>query len=192
MDEKGGILVSGQVRQLLPPGLRAVFAELDRHAARIPADVLARALSGLDDYDELRAFTVFDVCQYRRNELTSGPAYQALLICWRPGQRSPIHDHRGSSCAYRVLQGKAAESLFARTATGLVYPTRTRTHRPGCVASAGDDDIHQVSNLEEHVDLVTLHIYSPPLLLMQTYSLTERRPGWFAPPTLEFQAGAGI
>lgn len=41
-------------------------------------------------------------------------------------------------------------------------------------------------------DLVTLHIYSPPLLVMGTYSLTDDRVGEFVPPVHEFTHGAGI
>jgi DMSO/TMAO reductase YedYZ molybdopterin-dependent catalytic subunit len=41
-----------------------------------------------------------------------------------------------------------------------------------------DGDLHQVSNLQAgSADLVTLHVYSPPLLRMTTYSLTDRTRG---------------
>ena len=44
----------------------------------------------------------------------------------------------------------------------------------GHVCGSQDGDIHQVSNLAPNDSaLVTLHIYSPPLLRMGTYSLTN-------------------
>ena len=43
----------------------------------------------------------------------------------------------------------------------------------GHAIDAGQD-IHQISNLQPgNADLVTLHLYSPPLLVMGQYSLTD-------------------
>ncbi len=179
--------------RVFPPRLRALFAELDGHSGRIPVGVLEPALRELRVRpEELAAFSFFDGYRYRRNELRSTPAYEALLICWRAGQRSPIHDHQSSGCAYRVLRGTATETVFARSATGLVYPTHTRDQPIGFVGTNQDDDIHQVSNLQERDDLITLHIYSPPLLVISTYSLTDPRMGPFVAPPVELEAGAGI
>src|SRR5687768_16234521 len=49
---------------------------------------------------------------YQRVPVSSGPWYQAWVMCWGNGQRSPIHDHRGSACAVRVLRGTLTETLF--------------------------------------------------------------------------------
>lgn len=54
-------------------------------------------------------------------------------------------------------------------------------------------DIHQVSNLQPNdAELVTLHVYSPPLFVMGTYSLTDPMRGEFRDPIFEFVAGTGI
>ena len=51
---------------------------------------------------------------------------------------------------------------------------RSATHRAGGICATEDADIHQVSNLaDDGGDLVTLHVYSPPLLNMGTYSLYD-------------------
>ena len=48
----------------------------------------------------------------------------------------------------------------------------------GAVVGSVDKDMHQVSNLQAgDADLVTLHVYSPPLLVMGTYSLHDRERG---------------
>lgn len=184
---------SGTKEQGLPPRLWSLFAELDCLSGPLPIGVLEPALRELRvRAPELGAFRLFDGHGYRRNELRRTPCYQALLICWRAGQRSLIHDHQGSGCAYRVLQGSASETVFARSAAGLVYPTHTREQTRGFVCASEGDDIHQVSNLQESEDLVTLHLYSPPLLAMNTYSLTgSTTQALLAPPAL-LHTGAGI
>ena len=51
----------------------------------------------------------FNDVSYARNLLAKSPWYQLLVICWRHGQSSPIHDHFGSSCGVRVF---VAVSLY--------------------------------------------------------------------------------
>ena len=158
----------------LPFALRDMLAELDAYREPIPLAVLCVTLQRLAvAIGELVPFACFDEHCYRRTRLHLGPAYEALLLCWRAGQRSPIHDHVGSRCAFRVMEGVDAESVFERSDAGLIYPTITTEHQQGSICAAEDDDIHQVSNLQPGEDLVTLHVYSPPLHIMNTYSLTD-------------------
>ncbi len=148
---------------------------LDAWTGRIPLGELRVALADLAvSLEDVRPYLVFGEVTYRRNLVHAGPAYQALVLCWRNGQRSPIHDHAGSSCGVRVLAGEALETVFSRTRAGMVYAVRSATHRAGGVCATEDADIHQVSNLaDDGGDLVTLHVYSPPLLNMGTYSLFD-------------------
>ena len=92
----------------------------------------------------------------------------------------------------RVLRGVATETLFEFTPQGHVKATFSRDHLPGSVCGSEDDDLHQISNLQDgDADLVTLHIYTPPLLQMGTYSITDLKRGT-EPMYLEFCDGAGI
>jgi len=114
------------------------------------------------------------------------------VLCWKNGQRSPIHDHAESTCAFRVLRGTATETAFQFAPNGHVWATGSRQHRPGSVVSSQDSDMHQVSNLQDgNADLITLHVYTPPLLWMGTYSLTDLTRGQ-EPMFIEFCDAAGI
>lgn len=155
--------------------LPELLRRLDQRPGRIPLGELEDALLHLlVSLDDVRPYLKFGDETYRRNLVHAGRAYQALVLCWRNGQRSPIHDHAGSSCGVCVLSGEAIETVFRRTRAGMVYPVRSHTHAPGSVCATQDSDIHQVSNLaDDGGDLVTLHVYSPPLLNMGTYSLFD-------------------
>src|SRR5512140_2858475 len=167
------------------------FAELlrrlDSWTGRIPLGELEAALKDLSiSVDDVRPHLIFGAETYRRNLVHAGSAYQALVLCWRNGQRSPIHDHAGSSCGVRVLAGEAVETVFERTRAGMVFAVRSHAHAPGGVCATEDSDIHQVSNLaDDGGDLVTLHVYSPPLLAMGTYSLFEPHVRPFREPVHE-------
>ena len=55
-----------------------------------------------------------------------------------------------------------------------------------------DEDLHQISNLQaDAAELVTLHVYSPPLIMMGTYSLTDHLRGE-EPMFLDFAEAEGI
>jgi cysteine dioxygenase len=177
-----------------PYAVQDFLAELDRYDRRVPLDELTRRLEQLDiDFDDVRCHANFGSDHYQRNLLHNGKAYSALVLCWRAGQRSPIHDHRGSSCGVKVIKGVATETFFDRTPHGHVYATGSRALNQGAVCGSQDDDLHQMSNLQAPgQDLITLHIYSPPLIVMGLYSLTETRVREFNDPVATLCDGAGI
>lgn len=158
--------------------LNELFDDLDRYPSPVSAEelreVMERLEVGLGDVNDALCF---GEKKYRRTLLHQGRAYEALLMCWKNGQRSPIHDHRASVCGVRVIAGSATETKFEISASGYLRPAETATLSQGETMAAEDADIHQVSNLQEDgSDLVTLHIYSPPLKSMGSYR-TESRHG---------------
>src|SRR5262249_57894797 len=103
-----------------------------------------------------------------------------------------IHDHAGSSCGVRVLRGVMTETRFEFAPNGHVKAVASRDLAAGGVCGSEDHDLHQVSNLQAgNADLVTLHVYSPPLLQMGTYSLTDTTRG-VELMLQEFSDAAGI
>ncbi|REK18356.1 MAG: hypothetical protein DWQ37_04370 [Planctomycetota bacterium] len=175
--------------------IAALLEPLDAFDEIIPAERMRRWADECTlCLDDVRDFCRFSPTRYVRNLVRSGPAYHALVLCWRNGQRSPIHDHAGSHCAVRVLAGVATETRFEIAPNGMVYATGSSTLAPGLTTYSEDSDIHQISNLQaDQADLVTLHLYSPPLLRMQSFSLQETEAHtFFDPVNDEFVAGAGI
>ena len=170
------------------------FAELDQYRDRIPLNVLTNGLKRLHvDLAAVGPFVQFSPERYRRNLMHAGPAYHALVLCWRNGQRSPIHDHRDSACAVRVISGEATETVFEMTEEGRVFEVRTRKLPEGFMCATQDLDIHQLGNSQpEGRNLITLHLYSPPLLTMGQYSLLDSVMREFNDEVHAFAEGAGI
>jgi cysteine dioxygenase len=173
--------------------LNPLFAYLDRLQGRAALPELTAVMAQLEvDCDDVASSIRFSDRGYARNLMRAGRWYNALVLCWKNGQRSPIHDHKGSSCGVRVLRGTLTETLFEMTPNGHVKATFSRDLLPGSVIGSEDTDIHQISNLQlGDADLVTLHVYSPPLLWMGTYSLTDQTRGQEA-MFVEFRDAAGI
>lgn len=177
----------------MSPSLRVLLDYLDGLTGRAPLPdliaALAKAPVGCADVADLIRFSPRT---YQRVPLRGTDWYQVWVMCWRDGQRSPIHDHKGSSCGVRVLRGTLTETLFEFAPNGHVKAACSRDFQPGDVLGGEDGDVHQVSNLQAgQADLVTLHVYSPPLVFMGTYDLSSANRG-LEPLALEFSDAAGI
>lgn len=180
--------------QQLPKALQSLAKYLDRLTARADLDDLRAAMIKQDiTLKDLAPFVRFSDDRYQRNLICHGDHYHMLCLCWKSGQRSPIHNHAGSVCGLKVLTGTATETVFEQTSAGYIKPTTSHDLHANQTIVSHDRDIHQISNLQDtRTDLVTLHIYSPPLLQMDTYSLTDNHVGQFRPMVVTCTDGDGI
>jgi cysteine dioxygenase len=140
------------------------------------------------DYEPYRLFTEK---KYARNLLARSEFAEMLMLCWRSGQRTPIHDHGGSIGVVMVVEGALTETMYEVKPEGQVRPYNTHRWNPGGITGAEVEDVHQLLNLQPPGrDLVTLHCYSPPLTVLNTFSpVSGRRRKWREG---FFTGGAGI
>jgi cysteine dioxygenase len=156
----------GPAGPTVPQKLRPLVAYLEGLDGPADLEALRRILEQLElSRADLEEACQFDEGSFRRNPLLVTKECQLLLLCWRPGQRSSIHDHGGSACAFKVVEGTATEVRFRRVeGTDLVRRDTLSRLGSGTVCCAADADIHQVANHGgPGEDLITLHLYSPPL-----------------------------
>jgi cysteine dioxygenase len=173
--------------------LQAMFRYLDTLTDRPNlAEVLEELARFEIDAQDVSEHVHFADNTYKRNLVRSTPNYHAWVMCWKNGQRSPIHNHAGSACVVRVLRGTLTETLFEMAPNGHVKASFSRDFAEGSLLGSEDADMHQVSNLQAgDADLVTLHVYAPPLTRMTTYSLYDVSRG-YDEWALEFSDAAGI
>lgn len=160
-------------------------------------DVLRRVQLNLSD---LQRYAFIDLDRkYTRNLIsTDHQSYTLLLLCWSPGQASPIHDHPCDGCWMRVLHGQVRELRYNEVtmaeqegapeydteATGSLChgePIQVQEDLPplqctndeiyvkGQVAFINDSiGYHQISNPSSELTL-TLHLYCPPFEECRTW-----------------------
>lgn len=98
---------------------------------------------------------------------------ELLIMTWQTDQESIIHDHFTSACGIRVLAGAMTEMKYDQvSATGVKKSSQIRWPRGSISTSEADLDIHRVTN-KERADLITLHLYSPPLDLTKIRRFSE-------------------
>lgn len=141
--------------------------------------------------EDLRPYLGFKPGTYARHRVLRNEFAELLVLCWRPGQRTPIHDHNGSYGAVRVCEGVMWETMFALDEARELFYQSAREWRAGDVTGADVPDIHQLGNPEvSGHNLVTLHLYAPPLGVLNTYKVGSSEVGHYTPD--EFMDGAGI
>ncbi len=155
-------------------------------------DTLKNLLDQLElSAEDVPEYLKFDDARYARNLLRRSDHYEALLLCFEAGQRTPIHDHCGSACGVRIVEGAALETIFERTEDGWLFATGTDQLPITGVVGSEDMDIHQLSNLQsDGKRLVTLHIYSRPLGEVGNYSIEDNSITRVTAPAWESVAGS--
>lgn len=110
---------------------------------------------------------------YARNLLCRTPRFDMLVLCWKPGQVTTIHDHAGSLNVTRVYGGELTARIFEqydRPAPGRALVRRKVEERLGKndLSLVDHGEIHQLANTSEQ-DLVTVHVYARPLKDITVY-----------------------
>jgi cysteine dioxygenase len=178
---------------VIPSELHDLIDYLESLDRRADTQLLEKLLAETKaDLSCLSPFMIFGESSYRRNLIKQGKWFELLCICWRSGQRSPIHDHAQSTCGLKIMTGVATETLFETTDCGQIKAISSTDYGSGFVCSTQDDNIHQISNLQSSgTDLVTLHIYSPAIKCMDTYSLLDSTRSIYVPQNANYVCELG-
>jgi cysteine dioxygenase len=140
--------------------LDAALREPEPAGGKNVAGLLARYAQAHDDW---RDYVHFREECYARNLVSASELFELLVICWQPGQVSPIHDHQGQRCWMGVLEGGMRETQFHTAGLGPLRVGRTSVLQPGQVAFIRDEiALHEIAPAGEAAG-VTLHLYSRPI-----------------------------
>jgi cysteine dioxygenase len=107
--------------------------------------------------------------KYTRNCIVENDAFELILICWEPGQSTPIHDHGGEKCWVYVMEGAIKEILYDKVAEGEPMIKRSTLSKAGDVSFISD--VMGCHSLENPTDsrACTLHLYAKPIRNCNVY-----------------------
>ena len=136
--------------------------------------------------EELQPYLGFKEGNYWRHRVYRNEFVEMLVLCWRPGQRTPIHDHNGSHGGVKIHRGMLWETTFNFDAvSGLKYGS-AREYAPGTITGSDVPDIHQLGNPDvSGQNLITIHIYAPPLGVLHTYKPGSAKIDLYLPEDLD-------
>jgi cysteine dioxygenase len=121
-------------------------------------------------------YALFDQSKYTRNLVDAGNGhYNLIVLCWGPGQSSPIHDHANSHCIFKILDGELTETKYGFPGSGdaakqMEIVGESTFRRDEVNYTSNKIGLHKVSN-NSNAPAVSLHLYSPPILECKTFCL---------------------
>jgi predicted metal-dependent enzyme (double-stranded beta helix superfamily) len=105
-------------------------------------------------------------CPYTRNVIaTDQENYNLLMLCWKTGGASKIHNHPCDGCFIRPLIGAITESIYEiDEETNSITPTDVRYYCENQVSYMSDSLglLHKVGNASNEIEAITLHLYCRP------------------------------
>ena len=102
---------------------------------------------------------------YHREIIFRNELFDILIISWKQGQQTKIHDHPDHGCLMRVLQGKLCENIYLNK-NGLTLIGSNIIDTDNIGHREGSSIIHNIKSLN---DTVSLHIYSPGYYVPKLY-----------------------
>ena len=149
---------------------RALRAEFEHEAkGKAVARLLTDYSQNASDWGE---YSLFNQEQYTRNLLHRCADFELLLLCWQPGQESPIHDHSDQDCWMAVLDGELEEVHYTgwqSGATGPLVEGKRSSVPSGRVAYIQDGiALHRIRPLGDE-NGVSLHLYANPIDTCQSF-----------------------
>ncbi len=110
------------------------------------------------DSDDYKEFIKYSPIHYNKIFLYSCYKFDLVLICWKRGQTTQIHDHPDYCCILKLLEGTLIEEDFKNNVDTLkIYDTKIL--KSGSISSKKQNEIvHRIIPLEGSV---SLHLYIP-------------------------------
>ncbi len=112
----------------------------------------------------------FDQANYCKTSLWKSDLCELFLVGWLPGQQTVIHDHNGSVGVVLAIKGGGVEIRYERIGVSSVRESERRDVHPGWSITVDSDTIHRLACPDQNGKrMVTLHLYAPPLGIINTY-----------------------
>jgi len=95
--------------------------------------------------------------------------FTVLILCWDKGQMSPIHDHAGSSCWVKVLQGRVREVRYEDSNHPLRVKSDVTLGAQEVCYINDSRGLHAMGNPDPDQVAVSMHVYAPPYILCSLF-----------------------
>lgn len=121
----------------------------------------------VDAWDD---FAFFSETKYTRNCVSRTDNYELILLCWEPGQITPVHCHNDQECWVHVLQGSFEEQRYV-PGDGEQLKADQELHLMSERTSYMNDGMgyHSLANTSSG-RAMTLHLYAGPITRCRIYN----------------------
>ncbi len=132
----------------LSEGERTTYSEIV-HSLQIPVSTFEEYCSWSSE-------------SYTRNCIVDTEEFELILLCWEPGQITPIHDHGGEECWVRVIEGDLRETIYQEEEDKLKEITSSVAKTNDVTYMIDFMGYHSLENLSSERSM-SLHLYAKPI-----------------------------
>jgi SAM-dependent methyltransferase/predicted metal-dependent enzyme (double-stranded beta helix superfamily) len=144
-----------------PVSIQTMIEELQKKNNYKPAELVRILRSAEIEVEDLKAWTNFDHPEedsYGRKLVFKAPHFEIMVMSWKPGDFSAIHDHGYTQWGAVKIFGPAEHATF-RVEDGRISTLARWNVSPGDVIGVGHSLIHQMGNPTQDEYFISLHVY---------------------------------
>ena len=119
---------------------------------------------------DIEDYIQFSEEKYTRHLIYKDDNFELLLMCWKSGQKAPIHGHEGEKCFMRVEKGALQFTNYNLVSTDPLNLTKIESLKGEVGFLDGPADVHSVENIYNE-DSITFHIYAKPYSACDVYDI---------------------
>lgn len=131
----------------------------------------AKIISSIDiPKKEFMPYAFWKPSGYARNCIKRTKDYELLLLCWNPGDKTPLHGHDGQDCWVYLVDGEMTEIRYrADEEDNLtkIHQEELKGHR--LTYMRDEMGYHLIKNHSQE-RAMTLHIYALPIEECEVYN----------------------
>ncbi|MBV6427764.1 MAG: Trans-aconitate 2-methyltransferase [Haliscomenobacter sp.] len=149
---------------LLPPSLQSIANHLHQNRLLTPGQMRKLLLDAAVRPEELLPWADFDhpdADSYGRKMAYKGPNFEIMVMSWKPGDFSSIHDHGHTQWGAVQVFGPAEHATF-RVDSGRISTLARWQMEPYEAVGVHHDLVHQMGNPTADQPFLSLHIYGEP------------------------------
>ena len=132
-----------------------LFFQYEKNLNNQSLDTLLRYAQEYNGND-WKEYISFSDIGYQRRRIIAGNQVEILILSWKKGQCSKIHDHPENGCILKVLSGKIKEKRYSKR----MELEKEHVYQTDQISYI--DNLKHYHSIEPLEDTVSLHIYSPP------------------------------
>jgi cysteine dioxygenase len=138
---------------------------------------------------DFKKYTFYKPDGYSRNCIERTSDYELLLLCWNPGDETPIHGHDEQRCWVYQVDGVIRELRYRENDDDEMEKCNRLELTPGHLTYMEDTmGYHSLKNCSNE-RAMTLHLYISPIDMCKTFDETE---GTFIDKELEYDSYKGV
>ncbi len=112
--------------------------------------------------EDVTDYATWNSDKYTRNCVEINDRFELILLCWEPGQKTPIHDHGGEECWVYFINSEFEEVIYSTSESGLEEIQSLKVSHGTVTYMTDFMGVHSLQNIGE-IRGFSLHLYAKPI-----------------------------